>query len=215
MVDPVTAAAGAEAAKAAREFLLQISKEPNQALGGMIADQINFWRFKRRVNLLLKAKEFLDQKGVIPGKVLPDKFIPLLEDGSNTEDPTLSDMFASLLAGEVDPETSDEIHPSYSKVLTQLSPLDARIISEIYTDTVTHGVRDFRSRRGFTLADAAAKFGVSEEIMLLTFQNLWRLGVCDHGSQPLDRLNQKKNVYFTDYGWAFTGACLKHRSTNQ
>ena len=117
-----------KALEAARDYADALVKGALSEFGGILSDTIGYWRLKNRVRLMLKAKRWLEEKGVQPGKLLPDVFVPLLEDGGNVEDETLADMFASLLAGHLDPAQQDEVHPSYSKVLTQLSPLDAKLM---------------------------------------------------------------------------------------
>ena len=52
-------------------------------------------------------------------------------------------MFASLLAAHLDPDQQKGVHPSYTKVLSQLSPLDARFIVAFRSlvSAVWHGNR--------------------------------------------------------------------------
>ena len=104
--------------------------------GGILSDTVGYWRLNNRVRLMLKAKRWLDEKGVKPGKLLPDIFVPLLEDGGNSEDETLTNMFASLRASHLDTNQQEQIHPSYSKVLAQLSPLDAELMLACQTPCV-------------------------------------------------------------------------------
>ncbi len=208
MNDPITAMAAKEAIDGAKAFLGEISKGATGAVGGLIADQVNYWRFKNKVNLLLKAREFLKHKAIKPEKILPDVFVPLLEDAANTEDETLSKMFASLLTSHLDPATQNKIHPSFAKILAQLSPLDARIIADMYRGLLTQNL-GWRAH-GFSIENVCQGFQIAQDTALVSFQNLWRLGVCDHGSDALALLNQVKQISFTDYGWSFAAACLSH-----
>jgi hypothetical protein len=111
--------------KAAKEYADMILKPSLSELGGLLNETVGFWRLKNRVRLLLKAKKYLEDRGINPTTVLPDVFVPLLDEGGNTEDETLSEMFAPLLAGHLDPETQAGVHPCFAKVLGQMSPLDA------------------------------------------------------------------------------------------
>ena len=106
-----------------------ILKPPLEQVGGILSDTIGLWRLKNQVNVMLKAKKFLEDKGVKkPTKLQPDIFVPLLEQASYTEDETLSDMFARLLAANADAERSNEVHPSFAKVLGQMSAFDAKVL---------------------------------------------------------------------------------------
>lgn len=146
--------------------------------------------------------------------------MPLLEDGGNVEDETLSDMFASLLAGHLDPSQQDKIHPSYSKVLAQLSPCDAKFLML--------GSRNQREGWGLglefqasNLGSLAKEIGVSLQAAYLSGLNLERLGIVEFvGYQPPDgpmilvrtvfkRGPEQQQLYvITKYGMAFFDACL-------
>ena len=114
-------------------------------------------------------------------------------------------MFAGLLASHLNPDTYDTVHPSYAKVLSQLAPLDATILAGLYR-SLNMGGQDY-SNFGMSLQRATEIYGISEQAALLSFQNLWRLGICSHGA-GLDILNQAKKIFFTDYGWALVKACI-------
>jgi Abortive infection alpha len=93
-------------------------------LGLLLKDNISFWRFKNQVNTVLKARAFLEQKGIQPeaikANLLPEMIVPLIEAARESSDETLSDMFAGLLASAINPGTQDTVHPAYSKVVNQL-----------------------------------------------------------------------------------------------
>ena len=110
---------------AAKEYADLVLKGSLGEIGGILSDTIGHWRLKNQVRLMLKAKEWIEKKGVDPKPLLPEIFVPLLQDASNVEDETLADMFAALLANHLDSDQDERIHPSYSKVLIQLSALDA------------------------------------------------------------------------------------------
>lgn len=113
-------------------------------------------------------------------------------------------MFANLLASILDPETVDKTLPSYAKVLAQLAPLDARIISKAYKQIKSLN-RQYEST-SIKITTIADFFEKPESIILLSFQNLWRLGICSHGTD-IDHLNQAKQIVFTDYGWKLMDSC--------
>lgn len=126
-----------EVGKTAREFLGAVLIEPLSQVGLLASDQISFWRFKNQVNLIEKAKKFLEGKGIKPeslkGTVQPHYIVPLIEAGQNTSDEILSDIFARLLATALDPETKDKMHPSFIKIISELSPEDA-VVLDIYNN---------------------------------------------------------------------------------
>jgi hypothetical protein len=64
---------------------------------------------------------------------------------------------------------------------------------------------DYR-KKSLTLETAKTNYHISEQEGLLSFQNIWRLGICDHGD-GLSNLNRDKQLVFTDFGWSLIKAC--------
>ena len=138
----------AKALEAAKDYADAILKPPLEQIGGLLADAAGYWRLKNRVNVLLKAKAYCEDRGLKPEKLLPNIFVPLLDEAGNTDDPDMSDMFAELLTSHLDPDKRNGVHPSFGKTLAQLGPLDARIMKMIdRKDEYNVGVREkFRAK---------------------------------------------------------------------
>lgn len=180
-------------------------------LRGMLGDVVRGWRFKNQVRIALAAKAFCERRGIEnPRQLSQAVAIPLIEEAGNVDDENLGDMFASLIANMLDPDWADEVHPSYAKVLAQLSPLDARILNHLFTEV---SIRKPQLPILF-LQDASNELGISEKAAHLSFQNLTRLGLCDvlqmtglfSGSL---RSPDKWNIQLTQYGQQFMTACTK------
>lgn len=121
----------AQTAQVAKGYVDLFIKPSLEELGGILADNIGFFRLKNRVRLVLKAQQYLEAKGIKPTQLPPNVFVPLLEAAGDTDDETLSNMFAGLLTANLDAARKDYVHPSFAKVLGQLSPLDVRILKLI------------------------------------------------------------------------------------
>lgn len=67
-----------------------------EELGGLLADQVKFYRFKNQVRILLKAQKFLGEAGVNPRRVPLKTLIPSLEEGK-TDPETLEERLPSLM----------------------------------------------------------------------------------------------------------------------
>jgi hypothetical protein len=65
-----------EAAKMARDYLDKLVAPALEEGGGIIGDTVAYWRFKNKVNLVLKAKAFLESKGIEPKQLLPKVVAP-------------------------------------------------------------------------------------------------------------------------------------------
>jgi len=217
-----------EAAQTARHYLDQILLEPLSELGLLLKDKISFWRFKNQVNTILKARSFLEKKGIQPesirSNILPETVIPLLEAASETSNDMLSDMFAGLLASALNPDTEETVHPAYAKVLAQLSPIDAVLLNKLYF-SVLSASQEFNStsppenynvhqplHRQLALVPNSSPppGGFSEQQMTLSLQNIKRLGIGDEGYDPLSRLNQDNRLCLTNFGMSFMQACTQN-----
>lgn len=219
------------AAQTARHYLDPILLQPLAEMGLLIKDKISYWRFENQVNTILKAREFLEKKGVQPEAIktnlLPETIIPLIDAAGESSDDTLSDMFAGLLASAINPDTQDTVHPAYSKVLSQLSSVDATILIELYntissaTIDSSNPPKNYNPRKPLhrqlgLQADSADDS--SEQIdpkVQLSFQNIKRLGICDEGSDFLSRANQLSRLCFTDFGMSFMQACTQNLPVEQ
>ncbi len=130
MIPPEQLQVFGESLKNAREYLDLVLKPSLTQIGGMLEDTVQHWRLRNKVNLVLKTKKILESKGVTPKQLEPNIVVPLLDEAANTDDPTLSDMFANLMASELDADGA-ATHPSFAKTLGQLSPLDAKVLEMI------------------------------------------------------------------------------------
>jgi hypothetical protein len=207
-----------KALSTAKEYADVIFKGPLGEIGGILSDTVGHWRLKNQVRLLLKTKDWLEQKGVDPKPLLPDIFVPLLQDASNVEDQTLSDMFAALLANHLDSDQSETTHPSYSKVLGQLSAFDAKVMLE-FRRWVSYGeAREVGLRgRPTTVSDITGELKCQMRTAYLACLNLYRLGVLeDMGHKPpynhpipglIEAVPEFQQYILTEYGIEFCDAC--------
>lgn len=218
MLTPDETQALGKAIDAAKDYADEVVRGPLAELGGMLSDTVGYWRLKNRVRLMLKAKRWLEERGIQPRKILPDIFVPLVEDGGNVENETLGDMFASLLAGHLDPTQQDNVHPSYTKVLPQLSPLDARLMVAFRNLASDRAARE----SGLPGAVVSVEFiaesvAVPTRMAILSCLNLARLGIIEHlgfrvpEDHPLPAFFQDsprhQEYRMTEYGIAFFDAC--------
>ena len=218
MITPEEMQSLGKALSLAKDYADSVVKGPLSELGGILSDTIGYWRLKNQVRLILKAKKWLEEKGIAPDKLLPDILVPLLNDGGNVEDETLADMFASLLASHLDPTQQELLHPSYTKVLAQLSPLDAVIMVQFrkymsYKEARAVGLRG----ANLVVHHVAEDVKTTGRTAYLACLNLERLGILEHdGYRPPEEhpipdifANSMEHQLFrmTEYGVVFCDAC--------
>jgi len=103
---------------------------------GMFRDKLAYMRWERQVRLVQRAKQFLAERGLSSGtRPIPMKLaIPLLQAASLEEDDELQDIWANLLVNAADANSGVEIRRAYISILEELTPLDVRILSTIYSN---------------------------------------------------------------------------------
>lgn len=198
-----------EAAKAAKDYLDKLVAPGLEQTGGIIADTVAYWRFKNKVNLVLKAKAFLEAKGIEPKRVLPKVVAPLLEAGSLEGDDEMKTRWAALLASAAaDPR---RVPPAFPRILSELSGMESRILEWLTTRVETQ-VGWVAS--GQEIRDAHSLATWEYELLM---GNLVRLNLCRPSPSPdlLDDENIRRgtewlsyqSVEFTRLGRALVYAC--------
>lgn len=202
----------------AKEYINLVLKKPLSEVGELLSDTVGYWRLKNKVNLMLKAKAWLEEKGVAPSAISPDILMPILEEGSITEEEHLSNMFSSLLASHLDEAMKSSVHPSFSKVLSQLSALDASVLA-VYGKYKSHKeARDIGLRGGsFTVDYIAEEASGDVKGTYLSSLNLSRLGLIEHKGYETPEGHRIPSMFedspecqvyrVTEYGLVFLEAC--------
>lgn len=88
----------------AKEFVSKLLGPTIEELGLLMADRIKYYRYKNQVNILIKAKNYVESKKLdvreIPTKIL----VPLLEQASLEEDEEMQIKWANLIGNLADSE---------------------------------------------------------------------------------------------------------------
>lgn len=109
--------------------------------------------------------------------------MPALENARYILDETeLKGMFAKLIAKSMDKEFNEITHPSFSNILSQLSPLDAELFNFIYANSVTPVCRySFEGKGGKGQVPAIENVIIYQnnpvELISASVTNLERLGL--------------------------------------
>lgn len=109
------------------DFLAPSVKEA----GLSIADKIKFYRFSNAVQAMQKASEIIKSAGIIQEPVGLKIFMPLMECCSLEEDQGMVSKWAGLLASAA---TGGMVLPSFVRILSDLSPDEAKMIEYIKTN---------------------------------------------------------------------------------
>lgn len=200
--------------EAAKEF---VGKLVNPALtegGGIIQDTIKFQRFKNQINIVLKAKRFLEEKGIEPAKVLPKTLVSILENGSLEENEDMQSKWAALLANAADPNRRYSVKPSFAEILKQLSPIEVSLLDRMF-DEANRNKNQNKVEIFFDKEKICQNFGIDRNQFDVIADNLFRLNLCQPpasfggvkiGEYPV-QLRTYKLIGFTQLGYEFVKSC--------
>jgi hypothetical protein len=121
--------------KTARPFLEKILGPPAEELGELNRDHIKGRRAKNAERTLADADKLLAATGREPQEVPLNIVVPLLDQASLQEEPSLAEKWAALLANAADPGSPVKVQPGFIDVLRQLEPVDTIILNKLYLGT--------------------------------------------------------------------------------
>ncbi len=202
LIDPATAGAAGEAAKAAGKAIDLASKFgsflgrilgtiPEDAVGLVVGDPLHHVRLRNCAKLEQRTEEILRERKVFdPISVSPSVAIPLLEAAKNESREELQELWARLLAAAMDPSRNDRVRQSFIDTLKRLDPVDALMLSFAYDVTsreieskITKPTVDYsfyidalKANPQVNAIEVLAKrFGLSGDAVIVSFENLREL----------------------------------------
>lgn len=176
-----------EAAAIAKAYMDELLAPALEQGGGILGGTVAYWRFKNKVNLILKAKAFLESKEIEPRAVLPQTAVPLLDAGSLETDSEMQARWVTLLTSAANP-SMPEVMPAYIEILKQLTPLHAAVLDLLYEahdDSVSlepGPMADLYEWAGYEPTPAQTiieKFDISKQEYNVLASDLHRLQVID------------------------------------
>lgn len=204
--------------RSVEKFLGNIINPPMKEIGELLVDKVRFWRFKNQINILNKAKEYLEQNKINPKKISLKVLIPLLETGSLEEDEFMQNKWAALLANAVNPDFEEEIKPSFVEILKELTPTEVKLLDKMFEE-LNKKLPEAKYEELFSIDRICKYLGLSREKYYVMSDNLIRLNLCQSipirgmtfGEVPLKNqlaMIRTKNVsYLTTLGYSFVNAC--------
>lgn len=103
-----------------------------EQLGGMLTDTLAFQRQARQIVFFKKLQAAVENAGFEPQKI-PDKiWLPALQHALLEDDETLQESWANLLANAADPRQINPVLPSFSQIMKEFTPREARFLDALY-----------------------------------------------------------------------------------
>jgi hypothetical protein len=164
--------------EAAKKLLEKLVGPVAEEVGLLLQDKVRSYRLRNQLIVLGKTQDMLNKAGIEPKSVPLRVLVPLLEGAALEDDDNLSTKWAALLATAATPGCNVNLFPSFSNVLSQLSPLDVKILDALLREKWYHlskpeDIYFFADR--LTIQETAH---LSDEEYDLSVDNIVRLGLC-------------------------------------
>lgn len=160
-----------EGVSAAKHLLEKLCGPAFDELGLLLQDRARVFRLKNQLRMLAKVQGILQKAGTGVSAVPIRTLLPLLEGAALEDDENLSDKWAGLLASAASSSDAELTHPSFPRILSEISPREAVILDKLHRSGGETKWNSFRD-------GLAKEFGTSIESINQAYGNLDRLGLC-------------------------------------
>ncbi len=178
-----------------------------------IGDKMWFYRESK----FLELQEKLGQKKITNFKtVSPAIGIPMLDYATLEDNENLQQYWANLIANAIDADFKSNMHRSFSKILSELEPVDAQIMEVVYK-LKTNKLRGYLVNKEFLKKELGSNFGIE-----ISLRNLLRLGLIKPGvvviksimagPEPMTAYKDINMFDITELGISFCKAVQDNRS---
>ena len=125
---------GKETANQIFSFISDITRPPARELGGLLADQMKWFRFKTQMKILHKAKCLMNDQNIQAQNVPIKTLSKLLEYCSWEEDESMQEKWAILLSNFTASGEDPINYLSFVDILNQISPIQAKYLDLMYDE---------------------------------------------------------------------------------
>lgn len=116
------------------KFLGAICMPAAEELGGLVKDQVKYFRAKNLISIQQKIQKHIGPLPASAGNTSPKLLKVLIEDASWESDDVLQGLWAGLVAGEIKSCSSGDDAVIYTEQLKGMSSYEARIVKLVYGD---------------------------------------------------------------------------------
>ena len=175
----------------AKEFLIKLAGPATDEIGFMLQDNVRYYRLKNQLKILSQAKQLLAEAGLEPKAIPLRTLLPLLEGASLEDNGFLSSKWAALIAKASTCDQPSDNHPSFPKILSEISPQDALLLDRLSERGGEFDWNNFRN-------EMSKELSISHDQVNHSHNNLFRLMLW---------LTKRNIITITPFGKLFLKAC--------
>ena len=169
------------------------------------------------------VNKILEEKGVHEARAVPPKLaLPIFEEASLEEDPSLQHLWNHLLANAMNPEFNDELRYGFVEMIKSITAIEASILNNFYEILKREGrLRDLTALSNFSLKKEQIQqmLNISPDQYQVSIHNLMRMqciGPAVLKSTGIMMGDEATTIYkgtdavtLTPLGVKFVEACIK------
>lgn len=212
---------GLETATKAGTFLARVFNDPIVEVAGMIHDRLRFVRWKNTVKMAEEVNAILADKKISNLRGVPPKLaLPIIEEASLEDDPSLQKLWSHLLANAMNPEFNGELRYGFVDMIKGITGVEARLLKGFYE--VLQRESKLSPLSGvyghvLTKEQLMRVLGISLDVYAISVNNLMRMqlvapailiGGAKLGSEPLTIYKGIDSITLTPLGVKFIEACV-------
>lgn len=190
------------------DFASAVFGEPASEVGGYLGDGRRMRRFERQVRMFKRANEMLAEAGIDPSRVDWKVLTPLVAGAADEEDDSMAERWAALLANAAAGEYGFFVHPSFPRVLSEMSALDAALLNRFADGVeITFRAGSDQTHELFSALEIGLlpDFRLSYNQISVSYSNLDRMNLCRIAPDGQD--DSTERIVLTEYGSRFLKAC--------
>ena len=149
--------------------------------GLLLQDWPKYWRLKQWCWMADRVEAIHLQRKLTGAIPIPARIaIPLLDSASKEDDESIQELWAGLIANGTDPEKRLVIKKVFIEILSQVEPLDARLMQYLWTQWSSGRATAPDGPAADCLDELVQTLAVDADELRLSLQNLYRLGCVKH-----------------------------------
>lgn len=174
---------GIEAIEKLGSFFSKVFKAPIEEISGMLHDRLRFFRWKCLVKIVDESNEILDKKGITETRAVPPKIaLPIFEEASLEDDPTLQALWSHLLANAMNPEFNDEIRYGFIGMIKNITAIEVNVLNLLYQRLPNKFLIDGPEieTHALTKYDIMVLLDIKSDVCSIAINNLMRMQLIEY-----------------------------------
>jgi hypothetical protein len=210
-----TAGKMVDAVEGSKAFFAKVIGQPIETISGIFTDKLKAVRYKRLLDLMHEVNAIHQERGISATVALdPILGLEIISEATLTDESTLNQKWAHLLANAMDPSKATSITRNYVETIKAITPIDAHVLQVVFdlereTESAI-GHRGFAQNLDTVVEALVIKHALTEDVALTSLEHIATLGLVaikgNNGtsSNSLARVTRQEGAMGAEHPGQFT-----------